>query len=136
MRTSKQFFFILSAFLLNTSLYVNAQKLENPITVSYLKKNISKKSPKLILTPKIEKELKKKLTSDPLIQNYYKYLKIESEQNGFPFYLLIGFVAAFISGLFACKLMIKIVNNSKLIYFAIYCLVIGSIAIFYTLFFI
>ncbi len=55
-------------------------QLKNPITVSYLKKNISKKSPKLILTPKIEKELKKKLKSDPLVKCFYKYLKIESEQ--------------------------------------------------------
>lgn len=44
--------------------------------------------------------------------------------------LLFGFVAAFASGLFACAWMIKIVKKGKLIYFAIYCLVIGLIAIF------
>ena len=44
--------------------------------------------------------------------------------------MLIGFVAAFISGLLACSWMIKIVKRGKLIYFAIYCLVIGLIAIF------
>jgi len=44
--------------------------------------------------------------------------------------LLIGFVAAFASGLFACSWMIKIVKRGKLIYFAIYCLIIGLIAIF------
>lgn len=44
--------------------------------------------------------------------------------------LLIGFIAAFVSGLFACSWMIKIVKRGKLIYFAIYCLVIGVIAIF------
>ncbi|MCB2207400.1 MAG: undecaprenyl-diphosphate phosphatase [Bacteroidetes bacterium] len=43
--------------------------------------------------------------------------------------LLVGFLAAFISGLFACKWMIKIVNKGKLIYFAIYTFVIGTIAI-------
>ncbi|MCK5470332.1 MAG: hypothetical protein KAI99_17540, partial [Cyclobacteriaceae bacterium] len=80
MRTSNQYFLILLSFLLITSINVTGQQLENPISVSYLKKNISKKSPKLILTPQIEKELKKKLKSDPLVQNYYKYLKIESEQ--------------------------------------------------------
>ncbi len=80
MRTSMKNFFILIAFLLITSINVTAQKLENPITVSYLKKNLSKKSPKLILTPQIEKELKRKLKLDPLVQNYYKYLKIESKQ--------------------------------------------------------
>lgn len=43
--------------------------------------------------------------------------------------LIVGFFAAFISGLFACKWMIKIVNKGKLIYFAIYTFVIGSLAI-------
>lgn len=44
--------------------------------------------------------------------------------------LLIGFLAAFVSGLLACSWMIKIVQRGKLIYFAIYCLLIGLIAIF------
>ena len=43
--------------------------------------------------------------------------------------LIVGFFAAFISGLFACKWMIKIVKKGKLIYFAIYTFIIGSIAI-------
>lgn len=41
----------------------------------------------------------------------------------------IGFVAAFISGYFACTWMIAIVKRSKLKYFAIYCLVVGLVAI-------
>lgn len=44
--------------------------------------------------------------------------------------LLIGFAAAFVSGLLACSWMIRIVKRGKLIYFAIYCLIIGLIAIF------
>ena len=44
--------------------------------------------------------------------------------------LSIGFVAAFISGLFACTWMISLVKKSKLIYFAIYCLIVGLIAIY------
>lgn len=43
--------------------------------------------------------------------------------------LVVGFVAAFITGLLACKLMIKIVNNGKLIWFAVYCAIVGVIAI-------
>ena len=43
--------------------------------------------------------------------------------------LVVGFLAAFLSGLFACKWMIKIVNNGKLIYFAIYTFIIGAVAI-------
>lgn len=43
--------------------------------------------------------------------------------------LIVGFIAAFISGLAACKWMIKLVERGKLIYFAIYCLLVGIIAI-------
>jgi undecaprenyl-diphosphatase len=49
------------------------------------------------------------------------------------FPLTIGFVAAFTSGLLACKWMLSIVRRGKLLYFGIYCLVIGSIAILFGL---
>lgn len=39
--------------------------------------------------------------------------------------LCIGFIAAFISGCLACKWMINIVKKGKLIYFAIYCALVG-----------
>lgn len=45
--------------------------------------------------------------------------------------LIAGFFAAFISGLIACKWMVEIVKKGKLIYFAIYCLLIGLIAIIF-----
>ena len=47
--------------------------------------------------------------------------------------LIVGFFAAFISGAFACKLMLRIVKNSKLIYFAIYCAIVGAFALIYSL---
>tara|TARA_B110000259_G_scaffold167178_1_gene195334 strand:- start:435 stop:1223 length:789 start_codon:yes stop_codon:yes gene_type:complete len=47
--------------------------------------------------------------------------------------LLAGFLAAFLAGLFACTLMIKLVKNSKLKYFAYYCLVVGVLALIITL---
>ena len=43
--------------------------------------------------------------------------------------LIVGFLAAFISGLLACKWMINIVKKGNLVYFAIYCFIIGMIAI-------
>ncbi len=43
--------------------------------------------------------------------------------------LSIGFIAAFVSGLFACTWMIALVKKSKLKYFAYYCVIIGLIAI-------
>ena len=39
--------------------------------------------------------------------------------------LIIGFIAAFVSGCFACKWMISLVKKCKLIYFALYCAVVG-----------
>ena len=47
--------------------------------------------------------------------------------------LIVGFVAAFASGCFACRFMINIVRRQKLIYFAIYCLCAGVFAIVYGL---
>lgn len=43
-----------------------------------------------------------------------------------PLSLIIGFLAAFISGCVACKWMISIVKRGKLIYFAIYCALAGA----------
>ncbi|MCK5537285.1 MAG: undecaprenyl-diphosphate phosphatase [Bacteroidales bacterium] len=45
--------------------------------------------------------------------------------------LIAGFLAAFTSGLLACSWMIKIVSKGKLLYFAIYCAVVASIAIIF-----
>ena len=47
--------------------------------------------------------------------------------------LLVGFVAAFLSGCLACRFMINIVRRQKLIYFAIYCLCAGVFSIVYGL---
>lgn len=47
--------------------------------------------------------------------------------------LSAGFIAAFVSGLFACTWMIALVKKSKLSYFAYYCFIVGIIAIIYTL---
>ena len=43
--------------------------------------------------------------------------------------LITGFIAAFVSGLIACKWMINIVRKGRLVYFSVYCLIIGIIAI-------
>ena len=43
--------------------------------------------------------------------------------------LIVGFVAAFVSGCIACKWMINIVKRGKLIYFALYCAIVGLITL-------
>jgi len=50
-----------------------------------------------------------------------------------PTLLIAGFIAAFISGLFACKWMISLVKRSQLKYFAYYCFIVGTTALIYTL---
>jgi undecaprenyl-diphosphatase len=47
--------------------------------------------------------------------------------------LIAGFVAAFIAGLIACRWMIKLVRRGQLLYFGIYCLIVGGMAIGSTL---
>ena len=47
--------------------------------------------------------------------------------------LTVGFVAAFVSGCFACKWMIDIVKRGKLIYFGFYCALLGVATILYSL---
>lgn len=48
--------------------------------------------------------------------------------------LVVGFVAAFVSGCLACKWMINIVKKGKLIYFGIYCAIAGAATIICSLF--
>lgn len=43
--------------------------------------------------------------------------------------LILGFVSAFVSGLFACKVMIALVKKAKLSWFALYCLI-AALSIF------
>jgi len=45
------------------------------------------------------------------------------------FPLAVGFLAAFISGCFACKWMISLVKKGKLVYFGIYCAIVGAAVI-------
>ncbi|MBT8306908.1 MAG: undecaprenyl-diphosphate phosphatase [Maribacter sp.] len=56
-------------------------------------------------------------------------LSFESENT---FAMGVGFIAAFFAGMAACTWMIQLVKKSKLTYFAIYCLLVGLIAIGYS----
>ena len=55
-----------------------------------------------------------------------KLMKGESLSDAIPaISLIVGFIAAFVAGCIACKWMINIVKKGKLIYFAIYCGIVG-----------
>jgi len=49
--------------------------------------------------------------------------------------LTVGFIGAYLSGLIACKFMIKLVRQVKLLWFAIYCAIIGIVAILFSILF-
>lgn len=48
--------------------------------------------------------------------------------------IIVGFIAAFVVGVFACKAMIKLVSQNRLIWFAVYCAVVAVVAIGWVLF--
>lgn len=58
---------------------VDLVKLDNPLSVAFLKRNLPRRSPRLVLNKKIEKDLRKKLKTDPVIQNVYQAIKLDAE---------------------------------------------------------
>ncbi len=54
------------------------KKLQNPITEQYIRTKLRKSTPRLILTPEIERVLKFKLMTDPVVKNYYAAMKINA----------------------------------------------------------
>ena len=76
----------------------------------------------LMVVPLIFGKIAKDLMSDEFITTSVNYTSLS-----------LGFIAAFLTGLLACTWMIKLVKKSKLSYFSIYCFIIGTVAIVYTL---
>ena len=59
-----------------------------------------------------------------------KYVEVDAAFSLDISVISIGFITAFVVGLIACYWMIELVKKGKLIYFAIYCLIVGLIALF------
>ena len=57
---------------------------------------------------------------------------IGTQEKFFP--LFVGFLAAFVTGIVACRWMIALVRKSQLQYFAFYCMAVGGLALLYELF--
>jgi hypothetical protein len=74
------FLFVVIVFVNQVYAQPEPVKLENPITVNWLKKNLQKQSPRLVLNAEIEKNLRTKLKSDPLVQNIFKTIKYNAEE--------------------------------------------------------
>lgn len=90
MKMSDSFFVLIQRHLvflfLITGLFVcspanseDIPKLENPISEQYLKKNLRKSQPRLVLNAQTEKLLRSKLKSDPVVKNMYAAVKLGAE---------------------------------------------------------
>ncbi|MDR1601520.1 MAG: undecaprenyl-diphosphate phosphatase [Tannerella sp.] len=87
------------------------------------KKNVAKFSFLMVIIPVLGEATLDLLKGD-----------FSAEASGIPSLALItGFLSAFISGALACRWMIRLVNNGKLVYFAYYCIAAGLFAIIYSL---
>ncbi len=64
----------------NSGIDPDIPQLENPMSVAYLKENLSKRTPRLILNAGIEKQLRKKLKRDKVVQNMYQALLLNAEE--------------------------------------------------------
>ena len=84
-------------------------------------KNQSAKFSFLMVIPLIFGKIIKDLSSNNIAFNNIDYIVY-----------IFGFISAFITGLFACKLMLKIVKNNSLNIFSGYCIILGLIAIIIT----
>ncbi|GEO19755.1 hypothetical protein CQA01_02890 [Cyclobacterium qasimii] len=54
-------------------------QLDNPISVQYLKRNLRKSQPRLVLNQAIEQNLREKLQTDPFIQHIFQSIKYNAE---------------------------------------------------------
>ena len=74
--------FILCAILFSVESLQAADpvKLDNPMTVQYLKSKLRKSTPRLVLNSSIERDLKKDLKNDPVIQNMFEALKLNATE--------------------------------------------------------
>lgn len=76
---------ILIMFICHENIYAqdvaedNIPKLKNPVTVQYLKKNLKKSQPRLVLNSSIERNLRNKIKTDPVVKNMYAAVKLNAD---------------------------------------------------------
>ena len=87
MRTSKKILIFLFSILIFSCKYDQLGKsentsteLSNPFTPDYLKNNLRKDFPRLVLNSDIDKILRKKLETDPIVKNIYQAIKTNADE--------------------------------------------------------
>ena len=88
------------------------------IIIGNKKDEIAKFSFLMVLIPVIGANLLELLSSEIISNNIGTEI------------ILIGFISAFISGYIACRWMISLVKRSKLIWFSVYCAIVGILSVF------
>lgn len=72
--------YYLNGITLSESGSDDIQKLDNPFSTDYLKNNLKKSTPRLILTTEMEKDLKNKIIADPVVRSYYQAIRINASE--------------------------------------------------------
>ncbi|MDR1517271.1 MAG: heparinase II/III family protein [Dysgonamonadaceae bacterium] len=79
----KSFIALLASILLSVSLLAQQEKdipkLDNPMSVQYLKSHLRKSHPRLVLNSSLEGMVRKKIKSDPVVKNYYEAIKLNAQ---------------------------------------------------------
>lgn len=70
----------ITAFSISQSGEKDIYRLNNPITEQYLKKYLRKSQPRLVLNSKIERQLKRDLRTNPVVQNMYKVIQLNADE--------------------------------------------------------
>lgn len=58
----------------------DSAKLENPVNVAWLQQHLRKSTPRLVLTAQLEDRLRHKLTTDSVVKNMYRAVKLNARQ--------------------------------------------------------
>ncbi|MGB2905586.1 MAG: heparinase II/III family protein [Candidatus Aminicenantaceae bacterium] len=74
--------FLLMTYQVNTSFAGEKEKdipkLQNPVSVSYIKNNLTESKPRMIFNKQIVQDLKGKIKSDPVIGNLYEAIRLHA----------------------------------------------------------
>ncbi len=79
MRISLLALFFIFFHFTNPGFAQEIPKLDNPMSEQYLKEHLRKSQPRLVFNSSIEKNLKQKIKTDPVLQNMYKAIQLNAD---------------------------------------------------------